>query len=327
MHKWLSRSNLNVSAKATFDSMQRLWLILNVALLAHAGAFAQKVTSRISSLKTDEDVKSLVHPLGWEYEELILGDSACLVYKPYAHTALRCTGQSWYRADFDSNGWPDLLVVGRRRDIPFVFCVLDSGNNRFQVVRDFYNSLDERQPTARVAFRQGQALLRYTAYARRRSGRGKLQNRRTQLLACRGGGFVPYEKQPTNHHITAISYQSRFNYHGQFATTVNINATGLATLKYQATVQGDSVASLKHAQYQLSRDQLYSLFGLLNYIHFATCRPVYGTGMENHRPRVDLQIGYEGGTKVIHDTKGGGTLGLAQVYENLERLTTQLRLH
>lgn len=205
--------------------------------------------------------------------------------------------------------------------------MLDSGNNRFHVVREFYNSLDERQPTAQVAFKHGQALLRYTAYARLRNKRGEPQNRRTQLLAYRGGGFIPYEERPTNHRITTISYQSRFNYHGQFATTVEISASGMATLTYEAMAQEDSVASTKHEQQQLSREKLESLFDLLNYVHFATSRPVYGTGMENHRPRVDLQIGYEDGTKVIHDTKGGGTLGLAQVYENLERLTIQLRLH
>ena len=44
-----------------------------------------------------------------------------------------------------------------------------------------------------------------------------------------------------------------------------------------------------------------------------------------HRPRVSLAITYEGGIKTIHDTSGGGTLGLARVYEWLEALAMPLK--
>ena len=302
-------------------NLSRSFLLLG-ALLASFGVLGQArpPQSQIASLATDAQVLALVRPFGWEFEELVLGDSARSVYQPYARTAFRWQGKTWYRADLDGNGWPDLLVVGRRRDIPLVFCVLDSGRNRLRVVRNFYSALDERQPMARVVQKQGKSLLQYTSFARRRGAAGELTGRRTQLLAYKGGGFVPYERHPTVHRIQGITYTSRLYYHGQHDVQVAIDSTGLARYSYRRAGTDDTTAATKHGQRQLGPAQQAEVAELLNYVRFATCFPQYGTGNENHRPRVTLSVTYEGGIKTIGDTSGGGTLGLAQVYNWLETL-------
>jgi len=65
--------------------------------------------------------------------------------------------------------------------------------------------------------------------------------------------------------------------------------------------------------------------GLLNYVRFASLAPQYGTGNENHRPHIILCVTYENGVKTIRDTSGGGTLGLARVYDWLDALAAPLR--
>ena len=301
-------------------------VLLLVALLASVGARAQAgpVPSQITALATDAQVLALVRPFGWEFEQLVLGDSARSVYQPYARTAFRWQGKTWYRADLDGNGWPDLVVAGRRKDIPFVFCVLDSGRNRLHVVRNFYSALDERQPMARVVQKQGKSMLYYTSFARRRGASGELRGRRTLLLAYKGGGFIPYERRPTAHRIRSITYSSRLYYHGQRDIQVAIDSTGLTRYSYRSAAADDTTASTQYRQQQLRPDQRAEVAELLNYVRFASCLPRYGTGNENHRARVTLSVTYEGGRKTIRDSSGGGTLGLAQVYDWLEALAAPL---
>ncbi|GAA3933639.1 hypothetical protein [Hymenobacter algoricola] len=302
-------------------NLPRSFLLLG-ALLASFGTWGQALSpnSQIAALTTDTQVQALVRPFGWEFEELVLGDSARSVYQPYARTAFRWQGKTWYRADLDGNGWLDLLVVGRRRDIPFVFCVLDSGNNRLHVVRNFYSALDERQPMARVVQKRGKSMLCYTSFARRRGASGELTGRRTLLLTYKGGGFIPYEQRPTAHRIRSITYTSRLYYHGQHDIQVAIDSTGLARYSSRSGAADDTTASARYGQRQLRPTQQAEVADLLNYVRFASCSTRYGTGNENHRPRVTLLVTYEEGTKTIRGTSGGGTLGLAQVYEWLEAL-------
>ena len=225
-------------------------VLLLGALFASLGARAQAgpVLSRIAALATDAQVLALVRPFGWEFEQLVLGDSARSVYEPHARTAFRWQGKTWYRADLDGNGWPDLVVAGRRKDIPFVFCVLDSGRNRLHVVRNFYSALDERQPMARVVQKQGKPMLHYTSFARRRGASGELRGRRISLLACKGGGFIPYERRPTAHRIRSITYTSRLYYHGQRDIQVAIDSTGLARYSYRSVAADDTTASTQYRQ-------------------------------------------------------------------------------
>lgn len=271
-------------------NLLRIILLLG-ALLAFLGAKGQAgpAHSQIAALTSDAQVKALVRPFGWEFEELVLGDSVRSVYQPYAHTAFRWRGTSWYRADLDGNGWVDLLVVGRRQDIPFVFCVLDSGNNKLRVVRNFYHAGNQRQPTARVVYKRGQALLAYSAFTRRRSNAGKLSGRKTQLLTYRGGGFVPYERHPSAHRITAITHTSRLYYHKQHETQVRIDSQGNTRLLYRTAAISDTVFTKAQGQQQLTGAQFAEVKDLLNYVRFASCSSSYTTSI-NHRPIITLRV-------------------------------------
>ena len=144
------------------------------------------------------------------------------------------------------------------------------------------------------------------------------------LLAYKGGGFIPYERRPTAHRIRSITYTSRLYYHGQRDIQVAIDSTGLARYSYRRAAADNTTASTQYRQQQLRPNQRAEVAELLNYVRFASCLPRYGTGNENHRARVTLSVTYEGGRKTIRDSSGGGTLGLAQVYDWLEALAAPL---
>ncbi|GAA4380704.1 hypothetical protein GCM10023186_19490 [Hymenobacter koreensis] len=288
-------------------------------------AHAQLATepSRIAAIQTNADVLGLIRPLGWEYAEAISGDSAVRAYESYQGTRFAVRGaQTWFKADFDGNGHLDLLVLARRKGIPLVFCVLDSGQNRLRVVRNFYDSGRRRLPNARVVHRQGQALLQYTDFARRLGGNGKPRQRRTQLLAFRQGGFIPYERRPTQYRIDTVRYHSFFGY--KTATTLDllIDPDGQASLRIESTsYDAPHVTTRQNLVTNLDAATQAELTALLNYVRFRQRRSRYKKFGLNHRPIVELTVAYDGGRlKTIYDPNGDGTAGLRWLYRYLEQL-------
>jgi hypothetical protein len=293
-----------------------------VALLLLAGVVQAQSPSRIATLQTDAQVLELIRPLGWEYAEAVLGDSVGAVYRPYRSTRFAVRGgQTWFRADFDQNGLPDLLVLARRKEIPFVFCVMDMGHDSLRVARNFYNSVQRRSPVARVIRQRNQELLEYADFARSRGSRGQLRNRRTQQLAYVSGGFVDYNPNPAQHHIQRVTYESYSVYHQSVKTRIVV-AEDSSHFWQRRTEIGDST-KVTHQQCHtlLHPAQYQQLSVLMNYIDFPRLRSAYGIEWQNHHPRVTLTIEYDDGPpKVIEDLNGIGTIGLRRVYALLAEL-------
>ncbi|GAB3823494.1 hypothetical protein [Hymenobacter jeollabukensis] len=309
--------------------MRRRTLRLLAGLLVlggHRPAAAQ--ASRLDSIRTDDAVLALIRPLGWEYAAAVLGDSAVSAYRPYRNTRFAVRGgQTWCKADFDGNGRTDLLVLARRADIPLVFCVLDMGGSRLRAVRSFYNAVHRRQPTAQVVYRRGQALLRYTDFARRRGSNGRLRNRHTQLLAYTYGAFLPVQRRPTRHRIEAIRLTWKLTYHDHEELDLRIEPDDRAYLQTtEYPVLAPQQISRQALTTQLDSACRADMAGLLNYVRFSRCRNQYDGGDLNHHPRVELTITYDGGrTKTIRDANGEGTPGLEYVYTYLVGLRRSQR--
>ncbi|WBA42373.1 hypothetical protein [Hymenobacter canadensis] len=294
-----------------------------VTLLLLAGVVQAQSPSRIAALQTDAQVLELIRPLGWEYKEAVLGDSVGAVYSPYRFTRFAVRGgQTWFRADFDQNGRPDLLVLTRRKEIPFVFCVLDMGHDSLRVVRNFYNAVQRRSPVARVIQQRNQDLLEYADFARSRGSRGQLRNRRTQQLAYVSGGFVDYNPKPAQHHIQRVTYESYSVYHQAVKTRIVV-AEDSSHFWQRRTEIRDST-KVTHQQYHtpLHPAQHQQLSVLLNYLDFPRLRNAYDKVYRNHHPHVTLTVEYDNGQrKIIEDLNGMGTTGLRRLYALLYELS------
>ncbi|MCR5889301.1 hypothetical protein LRS06_16315 [Hymenobacter sp. J193] len=283
----------------------------------------RKKASRIAALQTDAQVLDLIHPLGWEYAEATLGDSAAAAYKPYRFTrfAVR-SGQTWFKADFDQNGLPDLLVLAQRKNTSLVFCVLDMGS-KLLVVRNFYNVLNRRYPVARVVVEQGQHLLEYADYARSHGPRRQLQNRRTQLLSYVGGGFVEYNAHPTQHRIQRVEYEGYSVYHQAIRTRITVTEESVHLWRRRAEALDTTKVTMQQRASRLLPAQKIQLAELLNYIKFAGLPASFALSPQNHRTHVKLVIEYnDGQRKVVEDLNGTGTAGLRQLYRLLNGLVS-----
>ncbi|MBT9393564.1 hypothetical protein KLP40_10360 [Hymenobacter sp. NST-14] len=296
-------------------------ILLLFGILPLQIAAQEYIPGQIAAIKTDAQVLELIRPFGWEFEEAILGDSAVSAYQPYRSTRFAVRGaQTWFKADFDHNGLPDLLVLARRKDIPFVFCVLDTGT-KFQVVRNFYNAVKRRQPVARVVARGGQDLLKYADFARRRGGRGQLVGRRISLLSFVSGGFVEYNSQPVPRQIRQLTYESSYSYHQTIHTRIAVRGDSIQFWEQRTDSRDSTQNSLAQQRKLLTPAQRQRLIQLLSYINYSALRSSYGSIHVNHTPYVELMVEDERGKKKnIDDLNGMGTLGLRRLYALLHEL-------
>src|SRR4051794_39219191 len=114
--------------------------IFFMTLLFYALANAQvdttikKAHNKIDELTTSTQIEGFLQSLNSEFytfhvnDSLKFSDTNC----KRLSDSLHCT--AWFKADFDNNGNNDLVVVGGW-DNHAVFCILDSGNNRYAVNR------------------------------------------------------------------------------------------------------------------------------------------------------------------------------------------------
>ncbi|MBC6699234.1 hypothetical protein [Hymenobacter sp. BT190] len=277
---------------------------------------AQHPVSRIAALQTDAQVLELIRPLGWEYEQAVLGDSVGTVYSPYRFTRFAVRGgQTWFKADFDQNGRPDLLVLARRKDIPLVFCVLDMGYDSLRVVRNFFTAGQRRSPVARVIRQRNHDLLEYADFARSRGARGQLRNRHTQQLAYVSGGFVDYNPKPAQHHIQRVIYESHSVYHQAVKTRVIVAEDSSHFWQRRTEILDSTKVTKQQYHTPLPPAQHQQLLILLNYLDFPRLQNAYGNEYQNHHPHVTLTIEYDNGKrKIIEDLNGIGTTGLRRLY-------------
>ncbi|MET4105346.1 hypothetical protein [Hymenobacter sp. UYP22] len=278
---------------------------------------------QIAAIKTDAQVLELIRPFGWEFEEAVLGDSAVAAYRPYRSTRFAVRGsQTWFKADFDHNGLPDLLVLARRRNIPFLFCVLDKGD-KFQIERNFANGVRRRRhPVARVVHRNSQDLLEYADFAGRvPGGQERLRNRRSMLLAYVSGGFVEYNAHPIQRQVKEVTYESSSFYQRTTHTSIIVKGDSIKFWqRYTERSDSTQVTQIEHKRLLLPA-QRQQLIQLLSYLNYSTLKGTYGSYSINHSTHVRLTIENDSGAKKqIDDINGVGTWGLRQLYILLHEL-------
>lgn len=298
-------------------------LLLGAVSQAFCQVAKQKdVSGRIAAIKTDAQVLELIRPFGWEFEEAVLGDSAVAAYRPYRFTRFAVRGtQTWFKADFDHNGLSDLLVLARRRNIPFVFCVMDMGA-KFQIERNFANGVRRRQPVARVVHRNGQDLLEYADFAGRvPGGQERLRNRRSTLLAYVSGGFVEYNAHPIQRQIREVIYESTSFYHRTTHTSIVVKGDSIKFWQRNTERSDTTQVTQIERKRLLLPAQRQQLIQLLSYLNYSTLKGTYGSYSINHSTHVRMTIENDSGAKKqIDDINGVGTWGLRQLYILLHEL-------
>lgn len=214
----------------------------------------------------------------------------------------------WIKADFDNNGLTDILVANNWYDLSVV-CVLDKGNNKYELERITRRTYKECTfPIVKTG--EHNNIISYCfqdeyAYTLNREALA-FENK---SLIYKYGGFIEESEGSKKHEIQEIEFFSPRNYH------VKINADRTMIWfgrRYKNIIHKEVRSNFKT---KLSEAKFNEIIDLLNYIDFEKLEEYYTTGWTDEQIGV-LKITYDNGkTKTINDTGLYGTFGLSRAYQ------------
>jgi hypothetical protein len=221
----------------------------------------------------------------------------------------------WVKVDLNDNGYTDLLVNAWQNGEPVVYCVVDSGGNRFAVKQVFGKS---GQSAIFAAVNNAGAAKQITAYYPEPVVRNSKLKGRTLLkaqLTLREQDLIEYNAMPVKHSIEKIEYSTTMCYGRCPVFKLFIDADRNAV--YEATKFNPKNGSYKS---NITEKSYAELIDLLNYIDFAKLEDSYRV-LHTDAQTATLRITYDGGkVKTISDYGLRGTAGLVKIHELLFKL-------
>lgn len=215
----------------------------------------------------------------------------------------------WMKADLDGNGYTDLLVNLWMNGEPVVYCITDSGANRFAVKQVFGKA---GQHAIFGAINSAGAVKYVTAFYPEPIIRNSRQKNLALLktpLTIMQGDFIDYNPSPAKHSIEQIEYHTTMCYGRCPVFKLHINQDKSASfegIKFTAKT-GKFTATIDDKSYS-------ALIDMLNYIDFAKLENNYKV-MHTDAQTATLTIMYDGGkVKTISDYGLRGTAGLTRVH-------------
>ncbi len=271
--------------------------------------------SVIDNLSTAESVEQLLGAYDPMYKDFKVNASLTFSEKAQTKLGKKLRAKPWVKADFDSNGCSDLLVMGIWNGIPAVLCVLDSGENRY-AVKQVAGKPGENCFLAVVKFGKGQPVITAWYQDTKREKSGKLIKRTAKTALCfQSGDLIEYNSSPANHSIEKIEFKT-FGCRGRCPVfTLVINADRTANLD-----AGKFTSQKGNFRSTLNDTSFNSLMALLRCIDFAKLDSAYRV-IYMDAASCQLTFTYDGGKiKRVSDYGMKGTFGLKKLYDVLNKL-------
>jgi len=309
--------------------MKYPYLIIFLVFISCQGPAVKLVAihkTKIDSLVTEEQVKQFLVSTDAYYENFTVmkaGD-----YRDTHSDSLFCKSiadslkidKSFYKADFDQNGYTDLLVSGNQYSFG-VLVIMNHAKNKYTTT---YLSGDAWRNSSfpKLDSIEGIPVIDYSFKTPRRyhDTTSCVSLTKTTLI-YRFGGFVEYNAAPVQHVISKVDYEA-FGCWGTapvFKMTVAMSGKGLLDAidnnkdGKSLELKGKYSGTIKSTQYE-------QLTELLNYINFTNLLNDYSIWVSD-MPEGVLKITYDDGKTIVIDDYGmQGTYGLQRVYGLLEEL-------
>lgn len=283
--------------------------------------FGQKFLSKIDSLNSKADVEKLIHSFDKDYQKFTLkpisqfeSDYNTKGFCKKIADSLGIT-KSFYKADFDNNGYTDLLAIGDYYDFK-IFVVMNYGHNSLKLNRLTRRSFQD------CTFPKilNDTLIRYY-FIQQPNWSDTNQSATLQYkdLTFKYGDFVEYNLQPKNYSIEKIEYQTTMCFGSCPKFYISILKDKSSTFKAEAynrelrnskEIKGEFNTTLADTSFR-------EIINLLNYIDFPNLKDNYAVGWTDDQT-CTLTITYNNGqVKKIRDYGLIGTYGLDRLYQLL----------
>lgn len=323
LYKTGTMFQLRFIVMANLESVQKpiLFVLLLVAffLCVTPYSYGQKILSRIDTLKTDDDLKQLLCSIDSYFERFTPKPTIVHDQDRRRRRLCRKTADSlnihasFHKADFDNNGYTDLLVTGIYYGFQ-TFVFMNYGND--SIIADNLSARMNLQGTFLKILND--TIIRYY-YMSPQYSRYKNDPIRISFtdLVYKFGGFIERGEQSRGYAIERVDFQTTKCYGTcpQFRISVNKDRSALFIAELH-NKDRSRVNEVKGTFYTtVSESALAEVTGLLNYMNFPALRSYYAVNWTD-APTSTLTIVYDNGqVKRITDYGLKGTFGLHRVYE------------
>ncbi|AZA93179.1 Uncharacterised protein [Chryseobacterium nakagawai] len=302
--------------------MKKLFFIL-LTILIHQKYFSQKFPSNVDSLKTEKEVENLINSIIKAHEPIKIKKIADFQEEDGPNNFCKRIAdsleinQSFYTADFDLNGYTDLMAFGDHYDFS-IFIVMNYGKNSLKV-----NRLTRRSfQNCTFPKIKNDSIIQYYYMSEPDLDSDNKQKPKLMKkdLIFKFGDFIEYNENPNSYSIEKIEYQtgSCFGTCPKFYISIDKNRNGLFKAEYyninDAKSNQEIVGTFKTLITKTNYDEIIHL---LNYIDFPKLQDRYSVNWTDDHSST-LKITYNNGKiKEIKDYGLIGTYGLDRVYSLL----------
>ncbi|MCW4468152.1 DUF6438 domain-containing protein [Flavobacterium sp. MFBS3-15] len=291
--------------------------------------------SAVDSLITNEDVSEYMRKIDTNFSNFSVADIELLHgrRKPEVDSIMKLRmkelgiSNSFYKADFDNNGYSDLLVLGGWRlgaDSPEdelaydCFLIMNFENNTskiFELQKDFRNF-----DVPEIRYYEGREPLLVIHSSENMDYKNPTTKQITETkLTGKFGVFTEYNEKPAAVKIERIEYEAGpcLGTCPMFKMTINKDGAATFFAEYYNFSEGSDVDFNKPEgtfKTNLKNQEFEQLMNVLNYIDFKNLKNQYSVRYTD-APIADITITYDNGkTKHIYDNGMKGTYGLRAVY-------------
>jgi len=274
----------------------------------------------IDSLQTDKDVEAFANHVVGKFlgakhlNARVLPTASIYQNAKCDSVAKQWNGKNWQKADFNSDGKTDLLVILYFDCRSFrSYVITDVGSQGFKahnLNREFPNDCELAKI---VTINQQPALLYY--YVKMEATNLPLVYRshlQIDALIYKYGGFVEYNRNPRHVEIKAIDLETFGSWSESPAFKLNVRRNGHAVYKPTGFATNQKTEAGK-----ITAEKLEEITALLGYINIRQLKDSYAVNWTDDQT-VDLKITFaDGSAKTIHDYGLKGTFGLSHLYNVL----------
>lgn len=286
--------------------------------------------SRVDSLSTEAQVENLIHSIDSNYQGFKLASliNAHTPYQPKIDSLIKALAvkhnidKTYYKEDFDTNGFTDVLVIGNHAYGQFnTFVILNYGNGSYQIkslLRDhmWLVAPEIKNIKGSPVIIAHQPKLDFTAYPPELYTDSK-------PLVYKFNNFIEYKSEPSKHVIEKIEFAAEPCFGTCPVFQINIDSKRKASFiaqYYNFSSERGAPAEDKYFEGEIGESEYTDIHSILNYIDFPTLNNEYSVGYTD-APGVTLRITYDGGKiKEISDYGQKGSYGLMAIYDIFREL-------
>jgi len=234
--------------------------------------------------------------------------------------------KSYYKEDFDNNGYTDLLVIGDTHWCTGITCqfacyaVMNFGGDSIQIcnlVKDIFH----HPVVPQVVYDNGKPLIRINEL-QRFDYRNKMYKDSTNVkLTYYSGSFHEYNKKPANNKIEKIEFAVGGCYGtcSSFQINVDKDRSALFIAQYY-NFSDDAYNEEGSFKTTINLTDYDKIVDVLNYIDFSKLKDEYSVNVTDLSSCI-VKVTYNNGkTKIIRDYGLQGTYGLSELYNLFYKL-------